>query len=353
MKFSKYLKRNNNKVFLVPVAVLLLSLGGVFAYYNHQVANTSNVYTWEIVNDKATWDTRSDACSMEFKDRLWIYGGNRTNPNPTKYDVYLLTPGFLNQPMRDIWNTTDGSSWEKKASDSLPEGFGCQLIGHDDMLWSFGAGVWSSADGHNWKRVSEKLPIGNFSVSVFKNKFWLLGGSDADIFKREVWSSENGIDWKQVTSHAPWPARVAHSYATTVHEGKLWLVGGMIDDPNEPGRIISTNDVWSTSNGRDWTEAKSDDSWPGASGHVVFTYGDYMWIFGGYRNNPSGHKINELWRSKDGISWEMMEVKNEKWYPRDDYAFTVYDDKMWVIGGHKHRTEEPKYGDVWRAKLPR
>ncbi|CAN5643044.1 hypothetical protein BH23PAT2_BH23PAT2_03740 [soil metagenome] len=63
--------------------------------------------------------------------------------------------------------------------------------------------------------------------------------------------------------------------------------------------------------------------------------------------------MNELWRSPDGVNWELMDVKKKDWYSRDDYDFAVYDDHIWVIGGHEHRNEEHKLGDTWSAELPR
>lgn len=349
LALPKHLKHNKNKIIPILLIGIFVGFGVAYAIYRGFYA-TSNRYTWELVSDQSGWDARSDACSVQFKEKLWLYGGDKTNPNPPKFQ--LLVRGFLNQPMHDIWNTVDGKSWQKIESESLPKGFACRIIEHKGKLWSFGAGVWSSTDGHNWDKVNQRLPIGNFSASVFKDKFWLMGGNDADIFKREVWSSEDGKDWKQVTNQAPWPARASHSYATTTFDGKLWLIGGQIDTPGRPGEISDTNDVWYTENGREWTEVNTRNSWPGSSGHIVFTHDGYMWVFGGYRD-PRSEKINELWRSRDGVKWEMIEVKNEAWYPRDDYAFAIYKDNIWVIGGQKHRDTEPKFGDVWSAELPR
>jgi len=341
---------NQYKTLRIVIAFAALFLLLVLAWFFYTQSNSnSTLYRWVQESEDAEWDNRSDACSIAFKGKLWLFGGNRTDPDPP--DNRLDIVGFLNQRIYDIWFTDDGVEWAQ-SSRELPEGFGCQILKYDDKLWSFGNGVWTSEDGENWRNITDSLPIDSYSVTVFQDKFWLLGGVDADIFKNEIWSSDDGSAWERVAEQAPWPARIAHAYSTTEFDGKLWVIGGMIDDPEDAGRIISTNDAWYTTDGKNWTEVESNESWPGASSHRVFTYDRYMWIFGGRRNDPGGRMVNELWRSLDGINWELMEVKNDDWYPRYDYAFAVYDDHIWVIGGHEHRSEEPKLGDAWQAELP-
>ena len=58
-------------------------------------------------------------------------------------------------------------------------------------------------------------------------------------------SAQTGADWTRATQEAPWEGRGEH--ASAVHDGKIWIMGG--------GGHGYTNDVWSSSDGVNWTRA--------------------------------------------------------------------------------------------------
>lgn len=53
---------------------------------------------------------------------------------------------------------------------------------------------------------------------VFDNKLWVIGGAG----HRDVWSSSDGRNWTQATPRAEWGER--HSYGGAVFDGKLWVL---------------------------------------------------------------------------------------------------------------------------------
>jgi hypothetical protein len=88
----------------------------------------------------------------------------------------------------------------------------------------------------------------------FGGRMWLLGGwNPGEDWKKdfprvcnsEVWSSVDGRSWDLVLRQAPWEGR--HCAGVTVHDGKMWIVGG---DCNQ-GHY--QHDIWSSPNGVDWT----------------------------------------------------------------------------------------------------
>ena len=87
--------------------------------------------------------------------------------------------------------------------------------------------VWSSADGINWTS-QPKTDWGerHGMVSVFfDNKMWMTGGMQSwDKFKNDVWYSTNGRDWKLATAKAAWAPRRNHR--VLVFDNKMWLIGG-------------------------------------------------------------------------------------------------------------------------------
>jgi N-acetylneuraminic acid mutarotase len=76
----------------------------------------------------------------------------------------------------------------------------------------------------------------------FNGKIWILGGhSTGGQNLNDVWSSSDGINWTQVTANAPWSARLEHT--SIVFNNKIWVIGGMDDNSG------LLNDVWSSSDG--------------------------------------------------------------------------------------------------------
>jgi len=101
--------------------------------------------------------------------------------------------------------------------------------------------VWSSADGKSWTKVTDQTPfpvrIWN-SSAVYKNRIWFMGGFRAEPTWNnfnDVWYSADGAEWSQLLTEHIWAPR--HEFSLYVFADKLWLVGGN----GWPLR----NDVWS------------------------------------------------------------------------------------------------------------
>ena len=121
----------------------------------------------------------------------------------------------------------------------------------------------------------------------FKGKLWLLGGWNPwceDYFPHpsdtnsEVWSSaDGGASWTLETI-APWPGR--HCAGWLVHDDgggeKLFVVGGDASPP-----VGYDTDVWSSSDGRDWTLVTPKTPWTPRAGPYTVSFGGYMWVMGG------------------------------------------------------------------------
>jgi N-acetylneuraminic acid mutarotase len=56
----------------------------------------------------------------------------------------------------------------------------------------------------------------------------------------DVWSSSDGTNWTQVASAAPWSSRTGH--AVVVLDGQMWVLGGS-------DFSSYFKDVWSSQNG--------------------------------------------------------------------------------------------------------
>ena len=70
---------------------------------------------------------------------------------------------------------------------------------------------------------------------------WVMGGLvSGSVGKNDVWSSTDGVNWTEVLADgdAPWLARFTHQ--AVVYDGKMWVMGGQI------GSGVKLNDVWHT-----------------------------------------------------------------------------------------------------------
>ena len=165
-------------------------------------------------------------------------------------------------------------------------------------------------------------------------------------------------EWQQITLKGPFAPR--DGAGALVYKGKMWLLGGWNPSDRKHFPRICNNEVWSSSNGSDWTLVKPNthltssfdraSDWEGrhTAGYVV--YNDRMWIVGGDVNQ--GHYQNDVWNSADGRVWEYVNKGKElPWAQRALHYTLVHDGKIWVIGGQTMPAfgggDEAFYRDIW------
>ncbi len=303
---------------------------------------------WVQVTEKAGWQPRDSQGELVFKDQLWIFGGWFNS---------------FEAPPRDVWNSSDGKTWNlvtKQAPwihSDLP-----MTIAFKDKMWlmggwyngrleghSAGNQVWSSTDGKQWDEVTKQAewtPRLAAALVEFKGKMWLLGGTenyyfgDGKSLKNDVWSSTDGKEWKLATADAGWSPRAYHQAA--VLNGKIYVFGG----GNYTPEYHATNDVWSSEDGIHWTEETTEAPWHERLWFSTVVYRDRIWVIGGWSNNPAKNK-NDTWYSQDGKNWQELKT-NAVWKARHEHSAFVFQDKIWLAGGHA----QPLNSEVWTLDVP-
>jgi hypothetical protein len=138
----------------------------------------------------------------------------------------------------------------------------------------------------------------------------------------------------------------------------MWLIGGWNRrDPVHFPRICS-NDVWSSTDGVQWTCHAEAAPWYPRQYHDVAVFDDHMWVLEGYDGGDSGRVMEgfdgrlggddgrvvgnrkDVWYSPDGIHWR--EVPNTPWNRRHAASVFVYDNALWMIAGNNMES------DVWK-----
>jgi hypothetical protein len=198
--------------------------------------------------------------------------------------------------------------------------------------------------GVNWTEVTQLTGFSTraaHSSFVFDNKIWVIGGQMPGGRTNEVWSSLDGSSWTLVTGEAAFPPIQMHT--SVVFNNKMWIIGGYADIPT----ITKTNEVWSSSNGRDWVSEGLAGFSPRNS-HSSVVYDSKIWVIGGSVAGISPSHTNEVWSSTNGTSW-VKETTTANFPPRWGHSSVVHDNKMWTIGG---MYTDPgffndAYNDVW------
>jgi len=117
---------------------------------------------------------------------------------------------------------------------------------------------------------------------VYDGKMWLLGGfgQGKPIRLNQVWCSSDGKDWTQVTGAAPWGIR--NLPCTVVFDSKMWIMAGAeYSGPPDKRNPILHSDVWYSSDGQNWTAATESAPWGRRTGAVAVAYKGKIWLMGG------------------------------------------------------------------------
>ena len=312
-------RRNRGRSFFIAGALLALCIS----------ASAQSGADWTRAIQEAPWAGRGEHASAVHDGKIWIMGGG----------AY----GYTN----DVWSSPDGVNWTRATAEAPWSARRAHsAVTYDGKIWIMGGGasassrtgggwssdVWSSTDGVDWTRATEEAPwrarMGHTSA-VHDGKIWVMGGVDASgRFLNDVWSSTDGVTWTEVTSAAGWAPRLGH--ACVVHDGKIWVMGG-------GDSAVLKNDVWSSSDGANWIQVTGAAPWSVRRFPAAAIHGGRIWIIGGAElggeRHDTGYK-NDVWSSSDGSSWR-QETESAPWTGRSGMAGVAHDGKLWLLGGSR------------------
>jgi hypothetical protein len=335
--------KNQNLMRVTYVFLFLISV-----YMSPVVHAQERIAEWVMETPNAAWQARDSQGELVYKSKLWIFGG-----------------WFNSQeaPPRDVWSSPDGKSWKLQTNSApwIHSDLSMSITFKNKMFmmggWYNGRlkghsasnKVWTSKNGVDWKLETNQAawsPRIASAVVEFKGKLWLLGGTENYYFgdqtslKNDVWYSSNGRDWQLATADAGWSPRAYHQAA--VLNGKIYVFGG----GNYVPEYHAKNDVWSSEDGIHWTKLSNAAPWHERLWFSSVVYRDRIWVMAGWSNNPYKNH-SDVWSTKDGINWEEFKTVNV-WKGRHEQSAFVFQDKIWIAGG----MTPPLVNDVWSLKLP-
>ncbi len=231
----------------------------------------------------------------------------------------------------------------------------CTLIG------GVKSDVWSSSNGVTWTQATAAAGFGDrwgMGAVVFNNKMWVIGGLSPSGFKNDVWSSTNGSAWTEALAAAPFSAR--ENFGCVVYNNLMWVIGG--DNTggvgNSAGVSCALSDVWNSPDGVNWTLAGQFPTPRAGASCVVFN--GALWVIAGGNTYPdpaagsgaySLDPLNDVWTSTDGANWS--EATADTGFGGRSYAAAgVFNNQIWIVGGAESSYVETipyatNYDDLW------
>lgn len=180
---------------------------------------------------------------------------------------------------------------------------------------------------------------------------------------------QGAFTWTEVTGKAAWSGRLDHTSVS--FNGRIWVMGGY--NPGQVRGDTYMEDVWSSSDGKNWKLETGSAPWLGRRGHTSVVFddgtGEAIYVIGGFVvNEETGYREyrNDVWRSADGTEWIQVKERTypeldspDDWFPRFNHASVVAThggiDYIYLLGGatmledHSVRYSMVYFNDVWRS----
>lgn len=305
----------------------------------------------------------SALCSGSFSqpERSGYQWTNQTKaanfPEGYNYPVYVFGDWMVAMN-NGAWLSRDGRKWTKT---DLPEsGLNSahqKYVQFNGAIYALGSmtgnyerftidtTVKRTRDFQTWETVGKNTNLPKrvfYGATAFDGKMWIFGGYDGQRYYNDVWNSADGVHWTQVTQNAAWSPRTV--YTVTVFKDKLWLFGGSVIDGDTVTNPRAPKELWTSSNGKDWTltETNLDKKWGG----TPVVYDNKLWLVGMNRGTAFASAV---WFTEDGRQWK---EDSAPWSPRGAVAAWVHNEKMFMTGGKSSHTENGQIkfvysNDVW------
>ena len=294
------------------------------------------------------------------------------------------TPAAIN-PMVPNWQklVTNG---DFPLADSEPNA----CLAYKDKIWILGGWrmnpvdssfysstyLLQSVNGFQWDSVHVTLPFSHYSgFVVFKDTIWvytnneiftttdglnwhLMGTTpyhfmgnfsrfttqgDTLYFVDEFVSgfSKNGVDFTWKTHNIP-----HRKYGGLKSlNGSLYYFGGQNDTTG-----VFYNDVWKSTDGLNWQLLTVNAPWSPRKWFMAESFQGRIWMLGGFQfsDGTEGSKsnLNDIWVTQDGINWEPYLPVNP-WSIRHAAYHVVFQNRIWLMGGFDNFEVKGFHNDIW------
>jgi len=323
--------------YLACLAALVVAVASPAVVRSFNSAVDLASYQWTEVSGSAEWSPRAGLQVVELGNRFFLMGGR--TPKPPSFPPI---PGD-STIWADVWVSEDhGGSWSRILENAQA------------------AGYWPArAYFQAVTRANEMFVLGGQNFKVGPASCGPVAPSCSDFFS-DVWRSRDGVSWTQVTGDAGWEGRAGLS--AVVHRNEIYVLGGSRNDDSSiiggPPARIYFNDVWKSRDGRNWVRVAEHAPWAPRAGAVVVEKDGWMYLLGGEEGftcgdptKPCPPYFNDVWRSRDGSSWEQVTAA-AGWSPRPGHQCAVLLNTLVCFGGFGLPPGPPTPGQPTPAANP-
>jgi len=108
-------------------------------------------------------------------------------------------------------------------------------------------------------------------------------------------------------------------------------VGDIPNEPKEVESIPKDGELPAESLSLTFTVQTQQDQMGDFADNAMVLFNGKVWSVGGINAYSTPNLSSDVWSSENGKNW--VSVTNDKFSERKGHTLTVYDDKMWLIGG--------------------
>jgi hypothetical protein len=256
---------------------------------------------WELVSLGVRPWGRIGGAYVAYGGKLWVLGGGTEIDDPV-FDVLTTA---------DVWSSSNGNDWEPVSYGNFGARYRHAAVGFKNRLFVIGGSdglfamndVRSSGDGINWERMTDAAafaPRFGHQVVVFNGRMWLYGGTNGTTRFEDVWSSDDGITWQRESTSVPYLDRLGVSML--VHDGRVWMMGGRYYEPAFRAYTYQT-EIFVSNDGVHFARVDRSARIYSARSHAAFVSAQgKLWVLGGQDRSS---QRNDVWSSDDGFDWKV------------------------------------------------
>lgn len=259
--------------------------------------------TWQEYSASSLSPGRSEATIVKLGSSLVLFGG------------YTKVVGGLEEVLKDVWVSSNGSSWTKVANNlpfSTESNVPPKIFSTDSKLYyiSSGGDLWTASSASNWQNqgfVGVGASLGRDWWHYFNGTLYKFGTHNSFT---GFWKSSDGKTWQQ-----------AKAYNTDMPES----FSGKVHTLNNQLHYWYGVKHWVSQDGEEW---KNRSDYFGEYDSPLMEYFDSRYW------NFSSDRGEGVWFSDDAITWQMVQTLDP---PESTTirANAVFNNELWFISDYK------------------
>jgi hypothetical protein len=269
--------------------------------------------------------------SVYYEKKIWLLGGKKSD-------------GTLSN---EAWLSPDGEMWARLNTRGGFEPFwkGTASLFNNEIIMTGGqnnAGeAVNSVVAIEGVTVAARVTQGVFTprfghcAAVFRDRIWVIGGTDGKAFFNDIYSSADAAKWEKQETGAKIFAPRAF-FGLVALKDRLYLYGG------QSGQGLQ-NDVWESKDGVEWEALTQTAAFSPRKGFADFNYKERLWLAGGETEEGPA---SDVWWSVNGAFWVSATVK-AGFPPKSGFSAAVAENEVFILGGEDSAGPG---GDVWKTK---